>query len=486
MEHSTNSNVAHLIELRVHRTIQSYLGNLLCVSAAIDAGWVPNGDEPGIVEHLLSLKEYLAATGRSGADDFLLRFALTVPGTQRGVVPPVQALELNGNGFSDRRKRESAGQIDRLNEVLCLARRFLAGLSLDTSSALRQLAEIASAPVDTGSSDWLGQIQSLSTQESDKVAEIAINCLESTASPVHELGIDLLESLACFRFEPLGAGICHSLRSKGIFWVASLFRDEGDSEAKALLRLLEGATDLGTINALLLCVVWTRSQVAVQSFRDWSQYPPSWASLLHVPPSDYPPSAGWCLNAKGERHDLISMNCFRLRPADAAAPDVIPCLVPNQQSCPGCKLPAVALFDFTTFHSKLPESAPVKIYCCLYCSTFAPIFVQYFLNHSWEWIAPEAASPRTSDFNVMPRYVAPDKIKCPPFASEKVFELDDATLIGGAPMWLQDAEYPYCPACKVRMTFLAQHDNSAVQNEGIYYAFFCPDCQISAVNYQQT
>ena len=486
MDISTNGNVAQIVESRVRMTIRDYRGNLLCVTQAIDEGWIPKGGEPGIDKHLQALREYLAATGRPETDDFLLRFALTVPGTQRGVVPPVKALELNGNGFTDRRKDESAGQIDRLSDVLSIARLFFTGLSTDTSHALCQLTDIAVAPEKKASPDWLGQIQSLSTEESGKVAEIALHCLENIAKPVQELGVDLLESLACFRFEPLGSDICRLLRTKEIFWPASLYRDSGESEAKALLGLLDEANDLLPLNHLLLCVAWTRGIAAEESFRDWSQRPPSWASLLHVPPSDYLPSAGWGLNVNGERHDLISKNCHQLRPSDDAAPDAIPCLVACEQTCPGCKLPVVVLFDFTIIQAHLPKNAPVKIYFCVYCSMFAPTFVRYFPDQSWELLASEVTNPRTSDFIIEPRYVALVNEKCPPLASAKVFELNDATAIGGVPMWLQDAEYPHCPTCGEWMTFLAQHDNSAVQNEGFYYAFFCPSCTISAVNYQQT
>ncbi len=483
---STDSNVAQLVESRVRMSIRGYKGNLLVVTWAIDAGWIPAGDEPGVDGHLQALQEYLAARGRPEADNFLLRFGLTVPGTQRGVVPPLKALELNGNGFSDRRKNESAGQIDRLNEVLSLARMFLAGLSPETAQAVRQLADIAVAPVDQASSDWLGQIQCLTPEQSDKVAEIALQSLENVAKPVQELGVDLLESLACFRFEPLGSDICRLIRTKEIFWLPGLFRDAGESEAMVLLDLLEQANETLAINHLLLCVAWTRSNVAVERFRHWSQQPPSWASLLHVPPAEYLPSAGWCLNANGERRDLISMNCHRLRPADEAAPDSIRCFIPCSQKCPGCESRIVVLFDFMTIQTELPENAPVKVYCCLYCSIFAPTFVRYFRDQSWELLASEATNLRASDFVFETRYVALVSKKHPPFASAKVFELDDATAIGGVPMWFQDAEYPRCPTCGDWMTFLAQHDNSAVQHEGIFYAFFCPSCKISAVNYQQT
>jgi hypothetical protein len=53
-------------------------------------------------------------------------------------------------------------------------------------------------------------------------------------------------------------------------------------------------------------------------------------------------------------------------------------------------------------------------------------------------------------------------------------------------MWLQDAEFTRCLECSRIMTFLAQHDNGPLGEEGVYYAFFCPGCHVSAVTYQQT
>jgi hypothetical protein len=74
----------------------------------------------------------------------------------------------------------------------------------------------------------------------------------------------------------------------------------------------------------------------------------------------------------------------------------------------------------------------------------------------------------------------------PTFITATPFSLSDASTLGGAPMWLQDAEYPICLECGRVMAFLAQHDNGALGEEGIYYAFFCSRCQIAAASYQQT
>jgi hypothetical protein len=130
--------VTQLIDSQARRAISNYKGNLSAVPMAIAKGWIPEGDEPGIAAHLEALRGHLAATGVSEDDSFLLRYALTVPGSQRGIVPPVMVLEPSRSGFSERRKREAAGQVTRLREAIDLGRAFLPGLSREPLLALEQ------------------------------------------------------------------------------------------------------------------------------------------------------------------------------------------------------------------------------------------------------------------------------------------------------------------------------------------------------------
>jgi hypothetical protein len=67
--------------------------------------------------------------------------------------------------------------------------------------------------------------------------------------------------------------------------------------------------------------------------------------------------------------------------------------------------------------------------------------------------------------------------------------------LGGHPSWIQDSEYPDCPDCKDKMTFLAQLDSDlpTITDEewlwgsgGICYAFWCSKCKISSFLWQCT
>jgi|GEM_PF-6744328 len=95
-----------LVESQARCAISGYRGNLSTALEAEARGWIPQVDDPGVAGHLDAIRSYLAATGVAEGDEFLLRYALVVPGMQCGIVPPLIVLEPNRNGLSERRKRE--------------------------------------------------------------------------------------------------------------------------------------------------------------------------------------------------------------------------------------------------------------------------------------------------------------------------------------------------------------------------------------------
>ncbi|MGP0069593.1 MAG: hypothetical protein ACLQGP_39085 [Isosphaeraceae bacterium] len=97
MADPNSSNVTRLVESHVYREIRGFRGNRLAVTKGIEAGLIPEEDVPGVAEHLVALRDDLAATGVDENDAFLLRFALTVPGMQRGIVCRTGARQVNPN-----------------------------------------------------------------------------------------------------------------------------------------------------------------------------------------------------------------------------------------------------------------------------------------------------------------------------------------------------------------------------------------------------
>ncbi|MNT59195.1 hypothetical protein D3C72_1966820 [compost metagenome] len=67
--------------------------------------------------------------------------------------------------------------------------------------------------------------------------------------------------------------------------------------------------------------------------------------------------------------------------------------------------------------------------------------------------------------------------------------------VGGAPSWVQSANYPACPDCSQDMDFAMQLDSGLPQEEGgewlwgsggCNYTFWCKDCRVSGQLWQCT
>ncbi|OJW24695.1 MAG: hypothetical protein BGO49_06560 [Planctomycetales bacterium 71-10] len=479
--------VTRLIASEGVRALKGYRGNLAPVARAAVQGWIPRGDEPGVGDHLATLRDHLATSGRVEDDPFLLRYALTVPGGLRGIVPPLLVLDPDRNGFSPRRRVEAAGQVTRLREALDLGRAFLANLESDVEPALLRLAAMVEGGSNSDPAARFEAYRSLSPGQAREAATVATGLMDDPSAAVVEVGQDVLIALAGFRFEPLAPEIVRGLRERDVLHPPSLYRDSGDEEARALLELLDAAHGTSRIHQLLCCLAWTRCEVATASFRDWERRPPTWADELSSPPGSYPPEAGWHLDARGRRVDLFSHRCRRMVPAEDGTIGRVPCRASLSEACPLCRSPLAALFDFTAVASELPAAAPRIIVGCLSCSIFGPTFTTYRDDGSWRWVAgPDDATSAEVERPSDGRLLALEPVDLPPFAATPPWEMGDATLLGGMPGWVQREDYPRCPGCGGLMTHLAQHDDAGVGGDGVYYALFCADCRMAAVAYQQT
>jgi hypothetical protein len=486
----SNDDLSTLMRAFVAEQLRPYQGNLVHAVHIVECGWLPEVDSPQVQHHLQTLRQHLTKVGRPENDEFLLRLGLTAPGTQRGIVPPIIVLDENRGGFSARRLREAEGQIERLREALALGRFFFPVLNSDTHQALLELERSISAQSAPKDVDWLRWIGQLTSDQVDRLAEQGIELLSSRTKPVYEIGERIIEQLVCFQPRPIGEVHCRSLIRLGIFRPSCVFRECGESLARELLSRIEAAPAPGELGHVLSALAWTRSDVARLAFHQWSLDPPGWTSALRVPPSDYLHDAGWCLDSDGRSRELIGQSCRRLLLTGKPTSRAVACRVSIDEQCPSCEGPLSWLFDFSSISNNLFSGeladAPRRVLSCLHCSCWGPTFAKYQPDGDSQWLAP--IEPREYKFagasEASSRRL--DESECPRFVCAMRWGLEDASSFGGLPMWLQDVEYPRCIECGQFMTFLAQHDNSGLGEEGIYYAFFCSPCHVTGVTYQQT
>lgn len=482
--------ISQFIQRHAADRLRSYQGNLAFAVNIVHNGWLPVENDPVVQQHIETLRQHLAAKGREEDDRFLLRLGLTVPGMQKGIVPPLMVLEANRGGFSAKRQRGAAGHILRWREALAIGRHFIANLSSDTQQALAELADLSQGRATPGDLDQLRWFDALTSDQAAELAQRAVGYLDSHDDCVKESGTQVLQNLACFRGPPLSKACLGELVERRVFWPASIYRDGGDEVACQLLSVIEETADLLSLNHILLALAWTRSSAANQAFHHWTSQPPGWASKLHMPPKEYLQIAGRCLNEDGQPRELISARCCRLMPAEEATPRSIPCRTRIDEQCPSCGGSLCCLFDFSQlgaqyFPGEYAE-APRQVLCCLHCACFGTVYSTYRGDGTGQWHSGNKPCEfASSDYRESCLRELGDS-PSPPFACAEAFGLDDASTLGGLPMWLQDAAFPRCIECDRLMNFLAQLDNGPLSEEGIYYAFFCGPCRVAAVSYQQT
>jgi hypothetical protein len=491
MNKDSNDPVARLLELHAADKLRSYIYNLSAVTHAAQNKWIPAEDSSGVSEFMANLQQHLVSIGQSENDSFLLRYCLTIPGSQRGIIPPLMVLQENRGGFSVRRQQEAVGQIERLREALTIGHFFFTGLSTHTEDAIHELVvECGRLPI-LNDDKSLAEFRQLTEVEAEHLAAEAIRCIDTLRKPLVEIGTDILLFLACFRDKGLSDATCEALLARKIFWPSSIYRSASELVANQLVDLISKATHTLALDHLILALAWTRSDTAIQAFQTWSHQRPTWAASLYVPPEEYLPSAGWCLDQKGNRRELISSSCHRLVINETPDTANIICRKSLSEKCPSCGGRLSFLFDFRAANeqflaAEMPD-APRNILCCLHCSCYGITFSRYNPDGSAEWLSPlEPTKFANNDTCWEPSFRSIEASSSPQYANAEPFTFHDASTLGGIPSWLQSAEFPRCLDCGQFMNFLAQHDNGPLSEEGIFYAFFCPECRVAAVNYQQT
>lgn len=199
------------------------------------------------------------------------------------------------------------------------------------------------------------------------------------------------------------------------------------------------------------------------------------------------------------RRELFSEIAHPLvRPtADGSLDERVQVGVPSAEQCPWCGRGLVALISWVeTAELLLNEpKAQVQALTCDACTAFGTIFSRSSPGNGVAW----------HEANEKPEYLPPDISSWDPFPPSQLVLSEDTrhfleaanwsllpgvsfSRIGGLPTWVQAAEYPTCPDCSQTMPFIGQVSNEDfVQfGEGIYYAFRCPGCNVTATNYQQS
>jgi hypothetical protein len=477
-----------LLQVHTARSLAQYLHTLEYVDKVSREGNLKDADAVEVQKYVEQLKQYLSDKGTPEDDQSLLQFAIQVPGRQRGIHPPLALLGPRRGGFSKARLEEAAGQVERVREALSAGTRLMGPLNSDAAIACAELAAtIRRFPIEDNS---IAAHADLTPEETGELVGSAIALLDKQQAVEAGVAVGILNCLANFRSDGLGQ-YAAALLDRGLLRPPTLYRDAPDAVAHRLTEDVPKAEGRA-LNDLLLALAWTRGKVAQEAFFSWKNSPQPWAAPLRGSIAEYAYSAGWTFDLRGNRRELFSTSCHAIirQAKSGSSATAVPCRVPTDEHCPGCKHTLAWLFDFsnigTPFWPPDRAEAPRRVLFCPACAHDTTVYSRYRPDGSSEWHPANELEASDGEADRPPCNCELLASPRPAFAAQS-FALREESCLGGAPVWLDDAVYPRCPDCKEAMKFLAQFVNSTVQpEEGIYYAFFCDACRVAAVNYQQT
>lgn len=281
------------------------------------------------------------------------------------------------------------------------------------------------------------------------------------------------------------------------FWPPVAYQKASSAIRDSLISAMDETSGTLRLDHALCALAWIGDKRVCEQFLQWESSTPQWQAELHVGPSRYAHVAGW-EPTQGGRRNLFHETSLAIQPAgsESCANKAVSLLKDNAGACPWCGSVLVALVDMDLLAPEfafLGISGPrLPFVTCEACTCFGMIFgsvddygIGHWSSHNTkpDWLPDDRSSLQRGPWSgVSVELVRRRAIH----AVDWCMDLS-MSQIGGLPAWVQDAEYPSCPACQRTMTFAAQLDNGHFSGyEGMYYAFLCLDCRVTATTYQQT
>ncbi|PZT52163.1 DUF1963 domain-containing protein [Paenibacillus silvae] len=356
---------------------------------------------------------------------------------------------------------------------------------------------------------------SLSTEQQLEMKRYAMELIRSEDE---DAGKDILLYLVCYHNLPLTAEI-PELLEREIVYPAVLFKSASNETRDHLIQQVDN--DEENRNHILMMLAYIGDEAVVQQFWQWKQSVPDWASELYVAPDRYTLQAGWELTGDGQRRELFitpSYSLYEAGNSDAEGSESenldgvpISLLVPSSNHCPWCGSSLISLMNLHVQHPALQSVdwrfPQLDVQTCLVCSSYSVMYMEMDAEGKPIWskhnVKPDGLDEidveeikadvsglvrSTLNGSVQRRLFHIASEPRQPFHGSEWAMEPSLSQVGGHPGWVQDADYPACPACTATMKAIGQLDGELIQEngEGVYYMFGCEPCQMTAVSYQQS
>lgn len=332
--------------------------------------------------------------------------------------------------------------------------------------------------------------------DSTQLADVIAYALELLEKVEQDIALDIAIELVSFLNADVSC-ILKTLIPAEEYYPGFLFRSANSDIRDTLFEKLLSNT--GRKDHIIAALAWIGDDEVVSFF---SQRRNSiYRDIFESEPRflEYTKTAGWELGSNDNKQDLCYKKCYPLIKWQENLHNSIHTTFTTQKcSCKWCGDILTILFTLDLADSNLKfikfDKTHLSIGTCLRCCWHAGVFFAEIGEGGLiEW----------SDFNSKPDHLPnSDEVFHKPIKnclvlsckSRSAYYAVDWCLpvrksqVGGFPTWIQHDYYPTCPKCSNTMMFIGQisNDDCLDYSEGIYYAFICSGCSISATMYQQT
>lgn len=458
-------------------------------------------EETQLATHVDVLKQYLDENGISCSQRLFLETACFIPGSRRGIHPPLVVLQPNRGGFSLARLKEAAGWVEHCEAVITNLYR----LSEDRLERILNYTKLSKPdnlndPRQTidlilnMTGDWTIRsiqqtlrdlYQHISLDDAQVTANYALRLLQNKLEMDCEIALEILEYLVVYH--PVVLQAHHAaLLSLDVFYPGYLYRDALPETSSRIIHILNTVNERDTDHLLLLNLAWSGTQLAQTQFGMWKDTPPDWWEKIY---EEYPLEAGWEITTSGQRRNLYFQQCYAL--VSNPNPGETRVFVPREDTCPWCHQPLENVFSLDLTDVRLNflgiDGTKLNILTCSSCLPWSVIFgkVDYAGNATWSAFNPSDPPMRSTEYFALSNTLTLANEPRNPFEAQ-LCEYGQSQ-VGGFPTWVNDADYPICPDCGQRMVFIGQIQTCDIEpGEGCTYGFLCKSCQLTATFYDQT
>ncbi len=338
--------------------------------------------------------------------------------------------------------------------------------------------------------------EKLDEENISELIEYALENINVTAGIINkqnETALSIACELAAFTNADLSK-IQFKLIEMEEYYPALIFRNASPEIAQLLISKV--SSNPGHI---LSALSFISTPNVISEFAEWRRNSPKWRDQLYIPPERYAHNAGWELDEKSNTRNLILEECYPLiaKTSENNNSPAQTCKTSNC-ICKWCnnKLTNIFEFDLTDNHLDFIPFTQNKliISTCEVCAAYGDhLFMRIGEDGNSTWheknVRPDYL-PYSHEYDRMPtnKLSLSFKPRLKQHSADWLYTPTTFSQIGGLPSWIQDFNYPECPACNKSMIFIAQLSGEDIEEwgEGIYYAHLCPECSVTTVTYQQT